>query len=389
MAPFPIDPRELATLASAPGAPFAVQLERVSKRFGDSLALDDVSLRIHEGEFVTLIGPSGCGKTTLLNLLAGLCTADQGQVILDGQWAGDAHSQLGEIGIVNQHPPQWDAQLAGQSIAASIGDELRRRDVGETEIIDRVAQVLTLVRLHAHAERPFRDLSGGERQRAALAQALAIRPRLLLLDEPFAGLEKPLRLAMQIELKDLQRRLGMTTVCVTHDQGEALSLSDRVVVMRAGRVHQAGPPDAIYRYPQDPFVARFVGDVNVLPSRYLSRDERAKVSLGDSVLRLPAEQVQADVGARLDLYLRPEHIHLEPLGADTRLSATVVAHVFQGDHVDIQLDAPALGPDRLLARQPGSDAQTRWPVGAVAGLSIDSDGACAFAVDAQPGNGAP
>lgn len=318
MAPFPIYPIEIAPLA-APSVPVAIRLDKVGKRFGDSLALHDVSLTIHQGEFVTVIGPSGCGKTTLLNLLAGVACADQGHVLIDDQ-----------------------------------------RLTGETSSACGVSLV-----------------SGS----ASLADALASRPNMLLLDEPFAGLERSLRLAMQAELKDLQRRLDVTIVLVTHDQSEALRLSDRVVVMCAGRVHQVGPPDAIYRHPQDPFVARFVGDVNVLPGRYQSRDEQAVVVLGDSVMRLPSERVQADVGERLDLYLRPEHIHLVPLGPETRLSATVVAHVFQGDHVDVYLDTPALGPDRLLVRQPGIDALTRWPVGAVAGLSIDSADLCAFTAE--------
>ncbi|MFK3796932.1 MULTISPECIES: ABC transporter ATP-binding protein [unclassified Pseudomonas] len=316
MAPFPIKPIEIATV-TASSAPVAIQLDKVSKRFGDSQALHDVSLKIHQGEFVTLIGPSGCGKTTLLNLLAGVVQSDQGEILIDGQQVGGTSSSACEVSLVSES--------------------------------------------------------------ASLARALSHRPYVLLLDEPFSGLEKTLRLAMQAELKDLQRRLDVTTVLVTHDQSEALSLSDRLVVMCAGRVHQIGPPDAIYRHPQDPFVARFVGDVNVLPGRYLSRDERAVVALGGTVLRMPSDRVQAEIGARVDVYLRPEHIQLEALGPDIRLSATVVAHVFQGDHTDVHLDAPALGPDRLRVRLPGAEALTRWPVGAVAGLHIDSDDICAFA----------
>lgn len=366
--------------ASRPGVNIAVQLDGVLKRFGDSIALHKVSLKIQEGEFVTLLGPSGCGKTTLLNLMAGFAEADNGEIFIDGQLVTETPPYQREIGIVFQNY----ALFPHMNVAKNVGYGLRMRGVPKAEIAQRVEQALALVKLQGYGERKPSELSGGQQQRVALARALVIRPKVLLLDEPFSALDKNLRLSMQIELKDIQRKLGVTTVFVTHDQSEALSMSDRVVVMSAGHVRQIGTPDAIYRRPEDPFVASFVGDVNILPGQYLSRDELATLKLGDSQLRLPADRVHAEVGSRLDVYVRPENIRLGALGPQSLLSATVVTHVFQGDHVDIHLDVPALGQTRLFVRQSGLDALTRWPVGSVAGLTFDDEGVCAFTADVQP-----
>lgn len=374
----PEPPTAAPSPVSASRGNVAVQLDKVLKRFGDAIALHEVSLKIQEGEFVTLLGPSGCGKTTLLNLMAGFAEADNGEIFIGGELVTETPPYQREIGIVFQNY----ALFPHMSVAKNVGYGLRMRRVPKAEITQRVEQALALVKLQGYGERKPRELSGGQQQRVALARALVIRPKVLLLDEPFSALDKNLRLSMQIELKDIQRKLGVTTVFVTHDQSEALSMSDRVVVMSAGHVRQIGTPDAIYRRPQDPFVAGFVGDVNILPGRYVSRDESACLALGDSILRLPAERVQADVGARVDLYVRPENIRMGALGPDTLLSATVVTHVFQGDHVDIHLDVPALGQTRLFVRQSGLQALSRWPVGAVAGLSFDAEGVCAFAAQA-------
>ncbi|SEG85614.1 ABC transporter ATP-binding protein [Marinobacterium lutimaris] len=357
----------------------AVQLDGVLKRFGDSIALQKVSLKIQEGEFITLLGPSGCGKTTLLNLIAGFAEADTGEIFIDGQLVTDTPPYQREIGIVFQNY----ALFPHMTVAKNVGYGLRMRGVPKAEIEERVAQALALVKLESYGGRKPSELSGGQQQRVALARALVIRPKVLLLDEPFSALDKNLRMSMQIELKEIQRKLGVTTVFVTHDQSEALSMSDRVVVMSAGHIRQIGDPDSIYRKPEDPFVASFVGDVNILPGRYSSRSDQATLELSSSQFRLPSERVKADVGDRLDIYVRPENIQLDTLGPQSLLSATVVTHVFQGDHVDIYLDVPALGDTRLFVRQSGLNALSRWPVGSVAGLSFDDEGVCAFAA-AQP-----
>lgn len=359
--------------------PVAVRLDGVLKRFGDAIALHKISLIINEGEFITLLGPSGCGKTTLLNLMAGFTETDGGEIFIDGDLVTEIPPYQREIGIVFQNY----ALFPHMTVEKNVGYGLRMRGVSKAEIAGRVEQALALVKLAGYGHRKPRELSGGQQQRVALARALVIRPKVLLLDEPFSALDKNLRLSMQVELKAIQRKLGVTTVFVTHDQGEALSMSDRVVVMSAGHVRQIGTPDEIYRRPQDPFVASFVGDVNILPGRYAGRDHAAVVESGGNALRIPAERVQAAVGDRLDIYVRPENIQLGPLGAHSFLSATVITHVFQGDHVDVHLDVPALGNTTLFARQSGLDSLTRWPVGSVVGVTFDDEGVCAFSAEKQ------
>ena len=357
----------------------AVQLDGVLKRFGDAIALHKISLTIEEGEFITLLGPSGCGKTTLLNLMAGFAEADGGEIFIDGDLVTEIPPYQREIGIVFQNY----ALFPHMTVEKNVGYGLRMRGVPKAEIAERVEQALALVKLAGYGQRKPRELSGGQQQRVALARALVIRPKVLLLDEPFSALDKNLRLSMQVELKAIQRKLGVTTVFVTHDQGEALSMSDRVVVMSAGHVRQIGTPDDIYRRPQDPFVAGFVGDVNILPGHYAGRDSTAVIELGGNKQRLPAERVDAHVGERLDVYMRPENLQLAPLSPHSLFSATVITHVFQGDHVDVHLDAPALGSAALFARQSGLDSLTRWPVGSVVGVSVDDEGVCAFSAAKQ------
>ncbi len=352
----------------------AVRLDGVLKRFGHSIALHKVSLMIAEGEFVTLLGPSGCGKTTLLNLMAGFADADNGEIFIGGESVTETPPYRREIGIVFQHY----ALFPHMTVAKNVGYGLRMRGVPKAEMAQRVEQALTLVKLVGYGDRRPRELSGGQQQRVALARALVIRPKVLLLDEPFSALDKNLRLAMQIELKEIQRQLGVTTVFVTHDQGEALSMSDRVVVMSAGHVRQIGTPDEIYRHPADPFVAGFVGDVNILPGRYLRCDSTAMLALADNVLHIPLAQVHASVGEQIDIYVRPENILLVDAQAASLLHATVITHVFQGDHVDIHLQVLVPEKKRLFARQSGLEALVRWPVGCVVGLTFDDDGVCAF-----------
>ena len=375
--PFP-QPDVLHPVANK--ANVAVQLDGVLKRFGDAIALHKISLTIEEGEFITLPGPSGCGKTTLLNLMAGFAEADGGEIFIDGDLVTEIPPYQREIGIVFQNY----ALFPHMTVEKNVGYGLRMRGVPKAEIDERVEQALALVKLAGYGQRKPRELSGGQQQRVALARALVIRPKVLLLDEPFSALDKNLRLSMQVELKAIQRKLGVTTVFVTHDQGEALSMSDRVVVMSAGHVRQIGTPDDIYRRPQDPFVAGFVGDVNILPGHYAGRASTAVIELGGNKLRLPAERVNAHVGERLDVYMRPENLQLAPLSPHSLFSATVITHVFQGDHVDVHLDAPALGSAALFARQSGLDSLTRWPVGSVVGVSVDDEGVCAFS-PATPG----
>src|ERR1700728_677470 len=261
----------------------AVTFDGVSKNFGDVKALDNVSLKIGRGEFMTLLGPSGCGKTTLLKLAAGFLGPDSGTVAIDGQCVNDVPTYKREIGMMFQNY----ALFPHMSVAENIAYGLKTRHVPRHDIRRRVTEALALVKLTGMEDRKPRQLSGGQQQRVALARALVINPTVLLLDEPFSALDKNLRASMQVELREIQRKLNVTTIFVTHDQGEALSLSDRVAVMSEGQIRQLGTPQEIYRNPCDRFVASFVGDTNVLRGRLESIEgAMAVIAIGTSRIKI-------------------------------------------------------------------------------------------------------
>jgi spermidine/putrescine ABC transporter ATP-binding subunit len=354
----------------------AVQLDGVTKRFGDSVALHEAWLKIRPSEFMTLLGPSGCGKTTLLNLVAGFLEADNGEIFIDGDLVTETPAHRREIGIVFQNY----ALFPHMSVAGNIAYGLKTRGVDKKGIVRRVDDALALVKLTGFADRKPRQLSGGQQQRVALARALVIKPKVLLLDEPFSALDKNLRGSMQVELKQIQRELGVTTIFVTHDQGEALSMSDRIAVMSAGRIRQIAAPDDVYRRPADRFVASFVGDANVLNGRLVERrGDVAVVSIGDISTTVPAAPIAAvAIGGAVDVFARPEHLSVTPHGASGSLSGTVTTQVFQGGHVDLLINAPRIAHAPILVRVPGIAALSSWPVGAGAGLTICSEDIVAF-----------
>ena len=254
-----------------------VALQGVRKAYGETVAMDGVDLAVDEGELLTLLGPSGCGKTTTLNVIAGFVAPDAGRVLIDGTDVSGTPAWQRGLGVVFQSY----ALFPHMSVADNIAFGLRERHVGRTEAAARVRDALTLVRLDGVADRRPAQLSGGQQQRVALARALVIRPRVLLLDEPLAALDRKLRQEMRAELKEIQRAVGTTTVFVTHDQHEALGLSDRVAVMNHGRIEQLGTPEEVYERPVTAFVADFVGASSVLTGRaaggHLSRSA-ARVS---------------------------------------------------------------------------------------------------------------
>jgi len=357
----------------------AVSLEGVVKKYRGHAVLQQVSLKIERGEFLTLLGPSGCGKTTLLNLIAGFADADNGEIFIDGTPVTALPPYQRQIGIVFQNYALFPHMTVERNIAYG----LRMRRVPAAEIERRVREAMALVKLDGLGERKPRELSGGQQQRVALARALVIRPKVLLLDEPFSALDKSLRGAMQVEIRDIQRRLGVTTIFVTHDQGEALSMSDRIAVMNQGVIRQVATPDELYRNPQDPFVASFLGDVNILPAHYHGTSaETIQLRLGAGLTHIPRQRLVggSHEGHRLDLYVRPEHIKLEALHSGSVLSGTVVNHVFQGDHVDLYLDVhiPVAGRQHVMVRTFDLNCLHEWPVGAVAGLALPGHGVSVF-----------
>ncbi|WP_137895920.1 ABC transporter ATP-binding protein [Ramlibacter sp. 2FC] len=286
-------------------------LQDISKRFGASTVVEQVQLAVPAGSFVCLLGPSGCGKTTLLRMIAGLETPSQGLILLDGQDITALPTHQRELGMVFQSLALFPHLSVGENIAYP----LRIRGRPRAEQARRTEELLNLVHLPGYGDRPVAQLSGGQRQRVAIARALALSPRLFLLDEPLSALDAKLREAMQLELRQLQQRLGITTVVVTHDQREAMTMADLVVVMGEGRVRQAAPPIEIYRHPADAFVADFIGSTNLLE---LERDAQGRASAFGCAL----PGVPAPAAGRATLSIRPEDLQLTVPG-DGALSGRV------------------------------------------------------------------
>ena len=255
----------------------ALRLAGIEKRYGATVAVAGVDLEVREGEFLTLLGPSGCGKTTTLGLIAGFFAPSAGEIFLKGRPVAGLPSFKRDIGVVFQDYALFPHMTAGQNVAFG----LKMRKTAPDEIGQRVKEALDLVQLRGLAERRPLELSGGQRQRVALARALVIRPAVLLLDEPLSNLDLKLREEMRVEIAAIQRRLGITTVFVTHDQGEALVMSDRIAVMNAGRIEQIGRPAEIYEKPASRFVAEFIGRMNFFQANGKTvaiRPERARLS---------------------------------------------------------------------------------------------------------------
>jgi putrescine transport system ATP-binding protein len=289
-----------------PAARPMVRFDAVSKRFADFAAVDRLSLDIHEGEFFALLGPSGCGKTTLLRLLAGFETPSQGRVLIAGDDMGGVPPYRRPVNMMFQSY----ALFPHLTVEGNVAFGLRQEGLARGDIAARVAEMLALVKLEAFARRRPDQLSGGERQRVALARSLAKRPKVLLLDEPLAALDKRLREQTQFELIDLQHRLGTTFVIVTHDQEEAMTVADRIAVMDRGRIVQVGAPAEIYEQPGSRYVAQFVGDVNLIEGRLVAADA-GSAAIDSSVGRLAVRQtVDAPVGATVWLALRPEKVQV-------------------------------------------------------------------------------
>jgi spermidine/putrescine transport system ATP-binding protein len=307
-----------------------VELRAVTKNFGSFTAVDDVSLQVRAGEFLTFLGPSGCGKTTVLRMISGFETPSRGTVLLDGR------------DVTHEPPYRRDVNQVFQSYALfphltveeNIGFGLKMRKLPSPEIAERVKQAVELVSLGGFEQRKPVQLSGGQRQRVALARAIVCEPKVLLLDEPLSALDAKLRHQMQIELKRLQQRLGITFIFVTHDQGEALTMSDRIAVINKGRVEQLGSVHEIYHAPRTTFVASFIGHANIITAQVMARSgDRIHVRLGgklDAVMR--DENLAPDVSSLL-VSIRPEKIHIErqrPSGDYNVFEAEIAEEYFKG-----------------------------------------------------------
>ncbi len=277
-----------------------VSLRNITKRFGEVVAADHITLDIQDGEFFTFLGPSGCGKTTTLRIIAGLEVPDEGRVLFDDIDVTDWPPHKRGVGMVFQNYALWPHMSVFDNIAYG----LKIRKIPQPEIKNRVKEVLELVRLEGLENRYPHQLSGGQQQRVALARALVVEPKLLLLDEPLSNLDAKLRIEMREELKELQRRLGITTIYVTHDQEEAMVLSDRIAIMNNGRVEQVGTPQEVYRRPKNLFVATFIGRSSVLEGVVTAVGDFVEVKVGELEMKgLTTEKI--NVGDKVYLVLRP------------------------------------------------------------------------------------
>jgi putative spermidine/putrescine transport system ATP-binding protein len=320
-----------------------VRLAAVGKSFGSTMAVDAVSLDLMPGRFLTILGPSGCGKTTLLRMIAGFISPSTGHIEVNGSRIETVPPWRRSIGMVFQRLALFPHLSAFDNVAYP----LRMRRFPRASIPERVERYLDLVRLPGLGDRRPHELSGGQQQRVAIARALVFEPDILLLDEPLAALDRKLREDMQLEFRRIQRELGVTTINVTHDQREALVMSDEVMVMHEGRLQQAAPPAETYGRPANRFVAGFLGLTNFLDATVVGRDsDRLVVRVASATLRGSGE---APVGARVAAALRAEKIRLVEPGeaAEVSFPAIVTETVFEGDRILYQVRVPALGDVHL------------------------------------------
>ena len=330
----------------------AIVVEGISKRFGSTLAVDDCSLRVERGAFVSLLGPSGCGKTTLLRIVGGFESQDSGRVIIHGQAVDRLPPNKRPVNMVFQRY----ALFPHKSVLENIAFPLELRGVPKRERAERVGEMLELVRLPGVEARNPSQLSGGQAQRVALARALIGRPEVLLLDEPLTALDLKLRKAMQLELRRIQEELGTTFLYVTHDQEEALTMSDRIVLMNEGRIVQEGAPGEIYEHPRSVFASNFIGEANLLHGEVAAvEDAGTRVRVDGLDVLAPAAEVSG--GEAVVVSVRPQRILLQaeasPDGADNCLPGVVQRRIFLGNLVRWLVE---VGPELVLTVESGADS---------------------------------
>ncbi len=346
-----------------------VEVRGADKRYGALAALDAVSATFTEGEFFGLLGPSGSGKTTLLRAIAGFVDLDRGEILIDGQDVRSMPVHRRDIGMVFQNY----ALFPHLSVFDNVAFGLAVRRTGRDDIERRVRAILGLVRLGGLEARKPRQLSGGQQQRVALARALVTRPRVLLLDEPLGALDKRLRQEMQVELKQIQREVGITTIFVTHDQEEALTLSDRIAILNEGRIIQSGPPDQVYERPETAFAASFLGDANFFPGRVAGMAGALGCVETDMHGTLVTADSLPDTGTRVVLAVRPEKCVLEPMDSGVEENAAmnslvgkISQTVYSGNSITYRIaagkDSCTVFEQNRLARRfaPGDAVRVIW-----------------------------
>ncbi|MDR3513559.1 MAG: ABC transporter ATP-binding protein [Caulobacteraceae bacterium] len=346
-----------------------VVIQDLTKRYGAAAAVDSISLSISEGEFVSLLGPSGCGKSTTLRLVAGFDQADAGKILFDGQDVSPLPPERRDIGMVFQSYALFPHMTVAQNLAFG----LQMRKAPRAVIEERVARALDLVRLDGKADRYPRELSGGQQQRVALARALVIEPRILLLDEPLANLDAKLRDEMRLFIGELQRRVGITTIYVTHDQAEAMNMSDQVVVMFKGRIEQRGSPRDIYERPNGLEVATFIGQANFLSATVTVDTGRLMAQTALGTRPLPPES-DASPGQVLSVLVRPEALTLTDSAAPGAVSGVVELAQYNGAFTEYRIRLA--DQETVCVQTPGPARHSRgvgvglrlamdplWPIG--------------------------
>ena len=334
-----------------------IDIRGVSKSFGGKTVLKDINLFINQGEFLTLLGPSGCGKTTLLRMIAGFLQPDEGSILLDGKELGDTPPHLRPLNTVFQRY----ALFPHLDVYDNIAFGLKLKGVPEDEIEKRVRKVLKLVVMSDYEDRDVETLSGGQQQRIAIARAIVNQPKVLLLDEPLAALDLKMRKDMQIELKEMHRKLGITFIYVTHDQEEALTLSDTIVVMNEGRIQQIGTPTDIYNEPVNSFVADFIGESNILNGTMI-RDRKV------SFIGHDFDCVDEGFGENVpvDVVVRPEDIYFTNDPARTQFTAKVKSCTFKGVHYEMYVDSDTGNELMIQDYDP-------YPVDSIVNLYVEPD----------------
>ncbi len=335
----------------------SVELVRVTKRFGEVVAVDDLSLTIQEGEFFSLLGPSGCGKTTTLRLIGGLEYPDEGDILINGEVVNDRPPYERDSNIVFQNYALFPHLTIEDNIA--FGLRLKSRRVAEPEVKKLVEEALSLVHLEGLGARRPNQLSGGQQQRVALARALILRPKVLLLDEPLGALDRKLRKAMQIELRRIQHEVNITFIYVTHDQDEAMSMSDRVAVMRNGNFEQLGTPQEIFQTPQTRFVADFMGASNILSGRVIAVSADAAQPASPPTIQIETESglkiigrgsQATSSGTVVDFSIRPEAVQVfsrdRDWMADNKFDGRIVGKLYLGDVTELEV---ALGKNNSIS----------------------------------------
>ena len=361
-----------------------VEVREISRQFDAVVAVDRVSMRVRRGDFLTILGPSGCGKTTLLRMIAGFLDPSSGEVLIDGQPMNDVPSYRRSIGMVFQRLALFPHMTAAENVAYP----LRMRGFDRKDIPKRVTRYLRLTRLDGMEQRRPHELSGGQQQRVAIARALSFGPDLLLLDEPLSALDRKLREEMQLEFRRIQQELGVTTINVTHDQREALVMSDQIVVMEGGRIQQNDDPEQVYRLPSNRFVAGFLGMTSIFPGVIDSVDETGPVVRSGSTAFRGRAALDFRPGASVECAIRAEQVRILADGdsrCDITLDAIIRQRVFEGDRNLYELQAPALGEAQLYAfdydahrhrrHEPQEKVQIGWNAGDLLLFPVDRAGA--------------